>query len=174
MIESPRPWLPPSLVRHHFTPDSVVELSYLFIDEIVDSTVTFLAHRWPFADRLGRVNFGARDEQIEFSISLTAAQRLLYRSFRRRQPRPGDAFAARVRPDAVQRLQDEGGLVDLSEVVDGMVFNLSAEARLVAKLAYHGSLTAVFSDDKAKEWGLPPAELEPIRPAPAQMMGERP
>jgi hypothetical protein len=173
MTEPLRPWLPASLARHDFTQDTVGELSYVFLDEIVDRTVTFLIHPWPVADQLGRVRFSGREQQVELPARLPEVQRLLYRRFRRRDPRPGDAFAARIRPDALQTLRAGDEPPDLTATVDGLVYDLSVEARLVAKLAYYGSLAAILPERKADDWGMPPPQPEPATPAPAQPIGDR-
>jgi len=173
MTERLRPWLPAGLARHGLTQETVRTLSYVFLDELVDDTVTFLIHPWPYADEWGRLRFEARDEQHELSLSGDLVRQELYRRFRRRSPRPGDTFAARLRPDALRPLQEGRALTRIADVVEGTVYDLSVEARLVAKLAYHASLAAVVSDRKVEDWGLPRPDADAARPAPARVLGSR-
>jgi hypothetical protein len=172
MTERLRPWLPAGLAAHGFTHETVQTLSYVFLDEAVDRIATFLIHPWPSADELGRLRFEARDEQLELSLSRDDVRGQLYRRFRRRDPRPGDAFAARIRPAAVKALQEGRPPAGIDDLVEGTVYDVSVEARLVAKLAYHASLAAVVPDRKADAWGLPPpVKDDTARPAPARVLG---
>jgi hypothetical protein len=172
MNESMRPWLPSTLARRGFTVDNVGDLSYILLDEIVGGVVTFLVHPWPIADQLGRVRFAGFDRQVEVTANLPDVQRLLYRRFRRRDPRPGDVFACVLRPPALRELHEGEEVLDLEAAVDGMVYDISAEARLVAKLAFYGSLSMIVPQAKAVEWGLPAPESDPSGPAPAREIGQ--
>jgi hypothetical protein len=174
MTERLRPWLPAGLAEHGLTQETVQTLSYVFLDELVDETVTFLIHPWPSADELGRLRFEARGEQVELSLSRALVRQELYRRFRRRSPRPGDTFAARIRTGALRALREGRPVTSIADAVDGPVYDLSVEARLVAKLAYHASLAAVVSAPKAEAWGLPRPDTDTARPAPARVLDGRP
>jgi hypothetical protein len=164
MTEPLRPWLPPTLARRGFTAETVGILSYVLLDEIVDDDVTFLVHPWPVADELGRVRFAEPGHQVELSVSREQVRRELYRRSRRR-PRIGDVFACAVRLEVMLRPENDG-LVDIaSAVADGVVYDISAEARLMTKLAYYGSLTAVVPRGTAEDWKLPAPETDPRGPA---------
>ena len=178
-----RPWLPPSLTRD-FTAETVSQLSYVLLDEIVAGIVMFLVHPWPGADSLGRVRFGHRDEQFTVAVREDTVHRQLYRRFRQRSPRPGDLFAARVRPQVLDRAaggvpgpggpaEDHLTVDDLAAVFDGTLYDLSAEGRVVAKLAYYGSLSAVIPERKVPAWGVVATQQDPTGPAPARRLGDR-
>jgi hypothetical protein len=164
MTDPQRPWLPPSLYRLGFTQQTVGALTYLFLDEILIEIVTVLLHPWPNADRHGRVRFDARDRQVELSAPQREVQRLLYKRLRRR-PRTGDAFAARIRSDSLRALTDGAEPPSLADLLDGPVYDLSADAKVVAKLAYYGSVTSVIPAAKADAWGLPAPEADLVPPA---------
>jgi hypothetical protein len=171
MIGPLRPWLPPTLARRGFTADTVGTLSYVLLDEIVDDVVTFLVHPWPHADQQGRVRFADPGHPVELPASWAEVRRELYRRFRRRDPRPGDVFACVVRPEVLRRPVSDG-LVDVaSAVAGGVVYDISAEARLMTKLAYYGSLTVVVPRSTAQAWELPAPETDPRGPAPELQIG---
>ncbi len=168
MTEPLRPWLPPSLARQGFTAETVTTLSYVLLDEIVVGIVTFLVHPWPGADPLGRVRFGRRDDQVTLTARLAEVRRQLYRRFRQREPRPGDLFASRLRPGVAGELDESGAVDDLAAVFDGAVYDLSAEGRVLAKLAYYGSVSAVIPAPKLEQWGVAVPEQDPTTPAPVR------
>jgi hypothetical protein len=171
VTEPLRPWLPPTLVRRGLTAATVGTLSYVLLDEIVaDDVITFLVHRWPVADQLGRVRFTELGRQAEFAASRADVQRELYRRFRRRDPHRGDVFACTVRPTVLRR-PDSDGLVNVAAAVAGVVYDISAEARMMTKLAYYGSLTVVVPRATAQAWELPAPETDPSGPAPELQIG---
>jgi hypothetical protein len=79
-------------------------------------------------------------------------------------------FACAVRPEVLRRPESDE-LVDVTAAVDGAVYDISAEARLMTKLAYYGSLTVVVPQATAQAWGLPAPETDPRGPAPQVQIG---
>lgn len=59
-----------------------------------------------------------------------------------RRPRPGDTFALVASARGWRRARQ---VVDLRTLVDGAVYDISADAREAAKLAYQGSVAGVRS-----------------------------
>jgi hypothetical protein len=117
------------------------------------------------------VRFAEPGHQVELSVSRAGVRRELYRRSRRRDPRPGDVFACAVRPEVLRRPESDGPVDIASAVAGGVVYDISAEARLMTKLAYYGSLTAVVPRATAQAWELPTPETDPRGPAPELQIG---
>jgi hypothetical protein len=67
----------------------------------------------------------------------------------RRQPRCGDTFAVQGWVGSDQQAEQE--VDDLRTLFTGTVYDISADAREAAKLAYHAGLGAVPSAEKVDE-----------------------
>jgi hypothetical protein len=81
--------------------------------------------------------------------------RQVYRALQlERDPRVGDVFAAELDWDAVRGHDEEDLVAAVADLVKGPIYDLSAEARTVAKLATYAALAAVLSDDQVEAWNL--------------------
>jgi hypothetical protein len=142
------PWNPEDL------PVPVEELggvSYVVVEELVGPLALLRRWPWPEVDPLGRLvwldDSEYRCDAVAVAVDLLRAQ--LYTPSRlRRRPRCGDTFAALGAPPAVWQ-DDQVG--DLRELFAGPVYDISADAREAAKLAYHAGLGAVPPAEKIDE-----------------------
>lgn len=151
-----RPWLPDLLRDAGYTVASVEALSYVFVDEIVDDTVTLTVSRWPDADGAGRLRFHDLDARRHVGVTLPDVRAGLYQRAVEevtRSPRVGDVFAVQVAPDAAARLAATADETEwreaLHELFPTQVHDVSAEARTVAKLAFYGAAAAVLPEAEA-------------------------
>ncbi|MBA2731027.1 MAG: hypothetical protein H0U48_09795 [Euzebyaceae bacterium] len=151
-----RPWLPDLLRDAGHTAASVGALFYVFVDEIVDDTVTLTVSRWPDADAAGRLRFHDLDARRHVGVTLPAVRAGLYQRAVEevtRSPRVGDVFAAEVSPAAAARLaatDDEAEWRQpLHELFPAEIHDVSVEARTVAKLAFYGAAAAVLPETEA-------------------------
>jgi hypothetical protein len=155
-LDALRPWLPDCLP--HQVRDRLAGLRYVMVDEVVGNLVTLTVTPWPDADQRGRVRFFARNVQTAGAGHLLVHQRelhdLLYQGWLRRDPRPGDVFAAEVAGEVEDRLQrGEDVALDehlrLATVLPGVVCDITAEARNVAKLAFYAGMAGVQPMEQA-------------------------
>jgi hypothetical protein len=153
-----RPWLPGCLTAHGLTVDDVRALSYVVVDEIVGHDLTLVVSPWPAADERGRLRFDVGAGR-SVTVDVTALDRALYAGWLRRPPRIGDVFGAPV-PD------EPAWTGALHELLPGPVYDLSAEARVVAKLAYHGATSDLLPASAVDDWLLAGRRDDRARPAP--------
>lgn len=148
--KGPPPWWPPSL---HGAVRSAAKLReewrYVVVEEVVGATVELIRWPWPSADRYGRLFWD--DDADDRVMSAAVPQRLvrlqLYKPNNlQRRPRAGDTFAARL--TATAGWGEAAPVDDLAAILPGAVYDVSADAREAAKLAYQGSSAAVFDGDE--------------------------
>ncbi|MET0764921.1 MAG: hypothetical protein ABWY29_08645 [Blastococcus sp.] len=157
-----RPWAPPAVPSEMLTP----QLSYIVVDEIVGNTVTLTVSVWPGSDDRGRVRFpqGAEGSpRGHLLVHLKELRERLYEGWLRRAPRVGDAFAAVLGDGVATRLRESGEVVldrgtRLLDALPGPVADLSAEARVVAKLAFFAAVAGVQPHRQAEELGQVPKD----------------
>jgi hypothetical protein len=123
------------------------------VEEVVGATIELMRWPWPLADNQGRL-FWASDAE-EHVMTAAVPQRLvrlqLYRPNQLlRRPRAGDTLAARISSSAPGWAEDRH-VEDLAELFPGPVYDVSAEAREAAKLAYQGASSAVFDGGRHRE-----------------------
>lgn len=147
----PPPWWPPSLHGAVRSAEKLrKEWQYVVVEEVVGATVELLRWPWPSADRYGRLFW--EDDADDRVMSAAVPQRLvrlqLYKPNNlQRRPRAGDTFAARI--TATAGWDEDAPVDDLAAILPGAVYDVSADAREAAKLAYQGSSAAVFDGDEA-------------------------
>jgi hypothetical protein len=122
------------------------EWNYVVVEEVVGATIELMRWPWPLADPLGRLFW--EDDAEDRVMTAGVAQRLVRLQLYRpnalvRRPRAGDTFAAKIssRADgwsAVSLVED------LTSLFPGPVYDVSADAREAAKLAYQGASSAIF------------------------------
>lgn len=146
------PWWPTGLQQAVRNPAKLGEQwQYVLVEEVVGAVAELMCWPWPCADQYGRLVW---DDDAEDRVSVAVVpQRLLslqlYKSNNlRRRPRPGDTFAARI--TTVQGWGQDAPVADLATIFPGAVYDVSADAREAAKLAYHGSSAAVFHESQAE------------------------
>jgi hypothetical protein len=172
MKDGDRPaWLPLSLREAGQDLKSVGRLSYIVVDEIVDDVVTLAIHRWPVADRDGRVRFLDLAECHHVAVSLHVLQTQLYRGWLARAPRLGDVFGAVLTESARRRLavdDDVRWRRGLHSLLEPPIYDLSADARVVAKLAYYAAMAPVLAMSEVDRWGLGEKAEPPVTEAKAR------
>jgi hypothetical protein len=169
------PWLPASLRAHGLTENEVTRLSYVVVDEIVDDTVTLAVHSWPVADKDGRVRFPDLEACRHAAVPRRALETQLYRGWLEREPRLGDVFGFLLTDAAKRRLSRQPDVRwqrGLRSLVDGSVYDLSPDARVVAKLSYYAAMAPVLAEEEVDHWALsakaePHVEEAKVRPRPA-------
>ena len=141
------PWWPWAL---HGAVRSAAKLlddwQYIVVEEVVGATIELMRWPWPLADSRGRLFWTVdAEEQV---MTAVVPQRLIRLQLYRpnellRRPRAGDTFAARISSSAPGWAGDLQ-VDDLADIFPGPVYDVSAEAREAAKLAYQGASSAVF------------------------------
>lgn len=146
------PWLPAGLAEHGLDLRAVQALSYLVVEEMVDDVATVTVSPWPAADRRGRLRFDLEGAD-EFAVALADLRSQIYEGWLTRAPRVGDVFAAEVDRERLQAPEARGVWNHpLDQLVAGPVYDLSVEARKVAKLAYYAAVTETLSAAQAHEY----------------------
>jgi hypothetical protein len=136
------PWFPSGLRRYA---NDAAELRaawcYVVLEEIVDGVALLLRWPWPLADEKGRL-FWRPDDDLDVEsacIPVGALQEQLYRANKvQRAPRVGDTFAAPRRDSG--GWNEPGTVPDVRALFPYEVLDVSADARMAARLAYQGSL----------------------------------
>jgi hypothetical protein len=162
-----RPWRPHVLDAHDLSDRVVAALAYVVVDEIEDGTVLLTLTPWPVADARGRLRFPALDRTREVALDQDVLQAELYDGWLERQPRVGDVFAFTPRaplPDADPT--SPARIASLTDVVKGPVYDLSAEARKVAKLAFYAVTADPLDQREAERTGLADTVDDDRDPAP--------
>ena len=126
---------------------------YVVVEEVVGATVEMLRWPWPHADPLGRLFWA--DDADDRVMTAAVPQRLLRLQLYRpndlvRRPRAGDTFAAKI-SRAAEGWDRATAVDDLAELFPGPVYDVSADSREAAKLAYQGATSAVFDGSRDVE-----------------------
>jgi hypothetical protein len=157
------PWAPEGLpVPVDALPGS---WSYVVLEEIVDDLALLYRWRWPVVDPLGHLLWPQATEHdtgsATINVALLRAQLYTPNGLMRR-PRCGDTFAvARLQTGRWDRA---GRVADVRHLFVEPVYDISADAREAAKIAYQGSLVAIRP---------PGAEDEDARSRQATMLRDR-
>ncbi|MEO7262484.1 MAG: hypothetical protein ABI047_14700 [Jatrophihabitantaceae bacterium] len=160
--ETAVPWAPEDLPVQA---QDLAAFSYVVVEEVVGPLALLRRWSWPDVDQRGRLIWLADKESdsdaAAVAVELLRAQLYAPNGLSRR-PRCGDTFAASRWADSGG--QDEPEVSDLRELLTSPLYDISADAREAAKLAYHASLGAV-----------PPAESvdEQARTEQARALGSR-
>jgi hypothetical protein len=143
------PWSPEDLP---VPAEELAGLSYVVVEEFVGSLALLRRWPWPAVDPLGRLvwleDSEYDSEAAAVPIDLLRAQ-LYAPSKLKRRPRCGDTFA--VRGPVAAAWQDEDRVSDLRALFSGSVYDISADAREAAKLAYHAGLGPVPPAEKVDQ-----------------------
>jgi hypothetical protein len=147
-----RPWRPAAVSG--LPEESLGALSYVVVDEMVGVLTTLGVSPWPGADGLGRLRFDNSADRGHVVVHRAELKQMLYEGWLSREPRVGDTFAVPIATAVEERLAvGEDVLLDaglrLADVFVGEVYDLSAEARTVVKLAYFAAMAPVVSQDEA-------------------------
>jgi hypothetical protein len=132
--------------------EQLAAFSYVVLEEIVGRLALLRRWAWPEVDQFGRVLWlnGSDCDSGAAAIALDLLQAQLYTPNRlRRRPRCGDTFA--VQGAAQAAWQAEEGVSDLRHLFAGSIYDISADAREAAKLAYQAGLGAVPAAESVDE-----------------------
>ncbi|MGY1670303.1 ComEC/Rec2 family competence protein [Geodermatophilus sp. SYSU D00710] len=149
-----RPWRPAAVPPEDVPDESLRDLSYVVVDENVGVLTTLGVSPWPAADGYGRLRFDVPADRGHVVVHHAELHDTLYAGWLSREPRVGDAFAVRIAPAVEARLAagDDVSLdaeLRLADVFVGEVYDVSAEARTVAKLAYYAAMAPVVTEAEA-------------------------
>jgi hypothetical protein len=145
------PWAPEDLP---IAADDLGSWNYVVLEEIVDDIALLRRWPWPVVDPLGRLLWadGAEHDTDDASADVDLLRVQIYAANGiERKPRCGDTFAA---PPSVDLHWRETHTHDLRELLGSAdVYDISADAREAAKIAYQSSLGAIqpahAADDEA-------------------------
>jgi hypothetical protein len=144
-----RPWKPRGV---NLSSAELRKLSYLVIDEIVEDNAALSVSPWPAVDDRGRLVFAdepALAVQASVSAFVGYLGRADFRSRRRLQTlRMGDAFAARVRRERLDRADEE--LLPPRTWLVGPVYDIHSPARDKAKEAFYAAVAPTLKPDEVK------------------------
>jgi hypothetical protein len=172
-----RPWVPACLAKE-FTADDVGGLVYVVVDEMVGDHVGLTINPWPYADADGRLRFPDRDQAFELALSKEDLAEQLYQPLGlERSPRVGDVFALRLSErgrDLLARGEDVHWRDPVRELMVGRIYDISHEARKVAKLALYAMAAVPLSRAEAKEWLVLEMADTKVRRAPSTELRESP
>jgi hypothetical protein len=132
-------WRPEALQAATQAGEELGDFAYVVVEESVDRLIVLIAWPWPEADDQGRL-FWPLASESDFKTAVTTRDLLrdqLYRPSRLvRLPRLGDVYAAsHLGPG----WEGSNLVTDVRQLFDGEVYDISADAREAAKLAYHGA-----------------------------------
>jgi hypothetical protein len=142
--ETTVPWAPEDLPVHA---DELAERwSYIVLEEIVDAIALLRRWSWPFVDQNGRLAWPseAEHDQSAATIDVAIVRRQLYEpNGLEREPRIGDVFAAEERAEDDAAHWHGNHVADLRTILHGSVYDISADAREAAKIAYVAGLASI-------------------------------
>jgi hypothetical protein len=125
---------------------------YAVLEEIVDEVALFRRWPWPVVDQLGHLIWPQTDEHATYSATADVDDlrtQVYEPSGIRRRPRCGDTFAITA---TVRDVWRRGGrATHLDDLLGDQVYDISADAREAAKIAYQGSLGPVQTPDAADD-----------------------
>lgn len=159
-----RPWLPGCLAAHGLTTATVTGLSYLVVEEMVEDVTAITVSPWPAADGHGRLRFD--DTIAEVAVLTTELYAQLYQGWLSRRPRMGDVFAARLDRDLLEEAAEGVWTGPLARLLADGVYDLSVEARKVAKLAVYAVRSDIIDAADARANDLDVKAVRNNRPAP--------
>jgi hypothetical protein len=148
-------WRPSALGRAN-----PVELRYLVVEEILGASIGLTLSPWPHVDAAGRLRFPIGKTQ-SLAIDRQSFERYLGkhrrpRNLRRRPLRIGDVFAVKVSEAALAAVGAEleqptqfRPLLPAGEWLRGNVYDLTAEAREVAKASFYAAVSDPLTPSQA-------------------------
>ena len=132
-------WRPEALQAATQAGEELGDFAYVVVEESVDRLIVLMAWQWPEADDKGRL-FWPMEEESDSKTAVTTRDLLQYQLYRpsrlMRLPRLGDVYAAsHLGPG----WEGSNLVTDVRQLFDGEIYDISADAREAAKLAYHGA-----------------------------------
>ncbi len=144
-------WWPEALHHVAAEPEALKDFAYVVLEELVDEEVVLMSWSWPHADRQGHLYWrgGKVHEPSTAVVGRNQLRHQLYQPSRlKRLPRLGDVYAAtRLGPGWAA----EQPVPDVRTLFDGPVYDISADAREAAKLAYLGAVATVRAPRRSSD-----------------------
>ena len=148
-----RLWVPPSLRAV-----DVGSLVYVVVEELLEDAVNLLVSDWPGLDEEGRLQFSGPPIEVVADRKQLAQFLAVHRlpaELRERPLRTGDTFAFRPASDLRPLLEESNERLTPEQWITPPVYDVSADARDVAKAAFYGAVTPTLDPAAA-------GRLEPI------------
>ncbi len=144
-------WRPEALQAATQAGEELGDFAYVVVEESVDRLIVLMAWPWPEADDKGRV-FWPLEKESAYKTAVTTRDLLrdqLYRPSRlQRLPRLGDVYAAsHLGPGWAA----SNPVTDVRQLFDAEVYDISADAREAAKLAYQGAVAPALTTRAASD-----------------------
>lgn len=157
---APRPWHPPD------PPDDSLKhidrLLYIVVDEVVEDWVGLSVSQWPDADASGRLRFDSSLGPLEIGTTKESLVRFLKTAAKRVKSRldVGSVFAARVKDGTARDFlsQAAGRTDEAARAFQDLAawlekpWDLTEQARYVAKLSYYGALLSTLPEEVGQRW----------------------
>jgi hypothetical protein len=151
------PSLPPAYGDSHLGGQVEETLRYVLIEEIAGNTVELQSWTWPLVDQQGHL-FWPEDAEQQVETATVTTELLIHQMYEpsglQRHPRSGDTFAC-THPGDGWGPDDENdataaghAVTDLRTLFAGTTFDISADAREAAKVAYLGASAAIGPRDQ--------------------------
>lgn len=134
-------WHPERLLAAAGGVEQVAAFRYVVVEEAVDDLLVLQVWAWPHVDASGRLFWDPAAPPLEVAVHRPLLHAQVYAHQLKRAPRVGDAFAGTLGVEA--EALAVAVVEDLRDVFPDGLFDVSAEAHQVAKLAYQGSLAAI-------------------------------
>ena len=153
-------WWPETLHAVAEEPTLLAGFAYVVLEEIVDRRVVLMSWSWPTADEQGHLVWpsGPEHDPRTATLSQETLRYQLYRPNRlRRAPRSGDVYASEGDGPG---WDSDRPVSDARTLFGGRVYDVSADAREAAKLAYYGAVGTVRTAEMAD-----PSDQELLRSA---------
>jgi hypothetical protein len=154
LAEADVPWVPPSLER------SPRGLRHVFVDEILDGVVGLALCDWPSVDADGRLRFKAGAKLLGADRAELRRFLMIHRRPRNmaaRAARIGDVFGVEVDDAALASVKDVldeqrrlDPLLRLSDWVAPPIYDLTTDARDVAKISFYAAVAPTLTPAEAK------------------------
>lgn len=152
------PWAPEDLPIKR---DEFVLWTYVVLEELVDGVALLRRWPWPVVDGRGRLVWpgGAEQDTDAIAVDVELLKDQLYTpNGLEREPRCGDTFAVPRRAADHSRARRPRDLRDV--LGRGTLYDISADAREAAKIAYQASVGAIRPADKPDRGSIDAVQAE--------------
>jgi len=142
--------------------EEATALTYIVVEEIVGGTVGLSLSPWPGADNRGRLRFAVGEDPVHVAVDVEAFCSFLAeydltfvppgRATEQDDGRPlliGTTLAA-----SVHRTAATTWTRPFRRWILGPLFDITADAREVAKLAHYAAVTEEWTQERAEAYGL--------------------
>lgn len=167
-----RTWRPHVLDGYDLSDKQLKGLSYAVVDEIESDIVLMTLTPWPVADEEGRLRFLKLEDSTEVAFARRELEQELFSRRSKRKLRVGDVFAFTLTEKPASAETTDVLHHSLRELTTGVAYDMSSEARKVAKLALYAVTAAPIEADEASDHGLMELADTRSQPAPVHVLGK--